>query len=61
MKLSTPFNCRLYTSRLDEHQFETRGDQHFNGASTIAEVDHTMQNFSTHGAPNSVSTLLCNG
>ncbi|XP_027048123.1 testis-specific gene 10 protein-like [Pocillopora damicornis] len=54
-------NKWLYTSRLDEHQFETRGDQHFNGASTIAEVDHTMQNFSTHGAPNSVSTLLCNG
>ena len=61
IKVSLTFNCRFNTFRLDEHQFETRRDRHFNCAGTIAKVDHTMQNFSTHGSPNSVSMLLCNG
>ena len=61
IKVSPTFNCRFNTFRLDEHHFETRGDRHFNCAGTIAKVDHTMQNFSTHGSPNSVSILLCNG
>ena len=61
IKVSLTFNCRFNTFRLDEHQFETRRDRHFNCAGTIAKVDHTMQNFSTHGSPNSVSILLCNG
>ena len=61
IKVSLTLNCRFNTFRLDEHQFEKRRDRHFNCAGTIAKVDHTMQNFSTHGSPNSVSILLCNG